>query len=92
MNAFGRWLRKVTGDVAPIVSEIEIASLHPGDLLIFHLPEQLSPDQVERLRADLTTRLPRTVNCCLMVGEDVRVDIVRVVDPTTRPMQRPIGG
>ncbi|MBC8638281.1 hypothetical protein IAG25_15785 [Caballeronia sp. EK] len=90
MTRFGRWLADLIG--APLVTSIETASLNPGDLLIFHLPDSLSPDQVTALREQLATRLPTTINSCLMVGDDIRVDIVRVVDPASRPMQRPIGG
>jgi hypothetical protein len=88
--AFGPWLHKPLGYSS--LSAIEIASLHPGDLLVVHLPEHATPDMATHISDLLKERLPSTVNCCLMVGDDVRFEVVRVVNPTDRPFQRPIGG
>ncbi len=90
MAKLGRWLHDLLG--YPWITAMEAATLHPGDLLIFHLPPGMSPEQCATIRDEIAHRLPSTVNCCLMLGDDVRIDVVRVVDPASRPMQqRPIG-
>ncbi|MCG7403034.1 hypothetical protein [Caballeronia zhejiangensis] len=76
----------------PSVSAIEIASLHPGDLLAVHLPTHANRDHAEHIRDLLIDRLPSAVNCAVMMGDDVRLEVVRVVNPAYRPFQRPIGG
>jgi hypothetical protein len=86
--ALVRWLYSLLG--FPFVSAIETAELQPGDLLVFHLPDGFSPEEVKRMQVELETRLPPNVKCCLVVGDEVRIDIFRA-DPTSRPV-RPIGG
>ena len=88
--AFGQWLHKLLG--YPSVSAIQIASLHPGDLLIVQLPEHAPHDQALHIADVLKERLPSTVNCAVMIGDDARFDVIRVVNPADRPFARPIGG
>jgi hypothetical protein len=76
----------------PSVSAIQIAILHPGDLLVVQLPEHANTVIAEHIRDLLKERLPSTVNCALMIGDDIPIEIVRVVNPADRPLQRPTGG
>ncbi|WP_144403993.1 hypothetical protein [Caballeronia cordobensis] len=76
----------------PSVSAIQIASLHPGDLLVVQLPEHANIDHARHIRDLLKERLPSTVNCAVMIADAIRLEVVRVVNPTDRPVQRPIGG
>ncbi|WP_157697687.1 hypothetical protein [Caballeronia calidae] len=73
------------------VSAIQIASLHPGDLLVAQLPEHANQDLAVQIRDLVKDRLPFTANCAVMIGDDIRFDVVRLVNPADRPLQRPIG-
>ena len=86
----GKWLHKRFG--YPWVTALEAVTLVPGDLLIVHLSADVTRTQAMTMREDLSRRLPPGVNCCMMLGDETRLDVVRVVDPASRPMQRPIGG
>jgi hypothetical protein len=88
--AFGRWFHKLLG--YPSVRAIQIASLHPGDLLVVQLPENATADLALHVRDLLKDRLPPTVNCCVMIDDGARFEVIRVVNPAERPLQRPIGG
>ncbi|WP_250532414.1 hypothetical protein [Caballeronia sp. ATUFL_F1_KS39] len=88
--AIGQWLHRLLG--YPSVSAIQIASLRPGDLLVVKLPDHTTPEVVLQIRDLLEQRIPKTVNCAVMVGEEIRFEVVRVVNPANRPFQRPIGG
>ena len=87
---FGGWFHKLLA--YPSVSAIQIASLHPGDLLVVQLPENATADLAMHVRDLLKDRLPSTVNCCVMIGDSARFEVIRVVNPAERPLQRPIGG
>ncbi|KXU94177.1 hypothetical protein CR51_27280 [Caballeronia megalochromosomata] len=86
----GLWLLKLLG--FPSISAIQITSLHPGDLLVVQLPENASTVNAQQIRELLKDRLPSNVNCCVMIGDDIRLKVVRVVNPADRPLQRTIGG
>lgn len=88
--AFASWLHKLLG--YPSVSAIQIASLHPGDLLVVQLPEHANVDHATHIRDLLKDRLPSTVNCAVVIGDEIRLEVVRVVNPADRPFNRPIGG
>lgn len=88
--AFGPWLHRLLG--YPSVSAIQIASLPPGDLLVVPLPEHATIDHATHIRDLLKERLPSTVTCAVMTGDEICLDVVRVVNPADRAFNRPIGG
>ncbi|MDR5790296.1 hypothetical protein P9281_27500 [Caballeronia sp. LP003] len=87
---FGQWLHRLLG--YPSINAIQIASLHPGDLLVVQLPEHANVDHATHIRDLLKDRLPSTVNCAVMIGDEIHLEVVRVVNPADRPLQQPIGG
>ena len=96
MKKLAQWLYQVLG--FPWITALEKTSLKPGDLLVVHCaPAHCTADDINRIRADLDDFLPAGVQCVVMLG-DVRIDVVRTIDPATRPMQSgslprtPIGG
>lgn len=77
----------------PWITALEVTKLAPGDLLVIHCEQNaaITADALNRMRDDLAAQLPQGVQCVVMFG-DTRLDVVRMIDPSTRPMQRPIGG
>ena len=62
----GLWLHKLLG--FPSVSAIQIASFHPGDLLLVQFPEDANTVSAQHIRELQKDRLPSAVNCCVTIS------------------------
>lgn len=81
--SFGHWLSQTFG--YPWIERIEAARLAPGDLLIVHIAAGWKRDEMDRIRESLLQVIPVDVRCVVMSG-GTRIDIVRHIDPGTRPL------
>ena len=79
----GHWLSQAFG--YPWIERVEAAHLMPGDVLFVHLAAGWKRDEMDNIRATLTAVMPVDVRCVVMSGE-TRIDIVRYIDPGTRPL------
>lgn len=80
----GEWLHQVLG--YPWIRAIDAITLHRGDLVVVNVANGWTRKQVEQMREDVSHYLPEGIQCVVMVG-DIRIEVVRVVDPCTRPLQ-----
>jgi hypothetical protein len=90
VKKLAHWLYEALG--YPWITTLEKTTLAPGDLLIVHCEQGAwTADDLNRLRDDLAQRLPEGAQCVVMFGS-TRLEVVRVIDPSMRPLNRPIGG
>ena len=81
--SFGHWLSQTFG--YPWIERIEAAHLLPGDLLILNVAPGWKPEEMAHMREELLEVMPVDVRCVVISG-GARIEIVRHIDPGTRPL------
>jgi hypothetical protein len=62
---------------------VSVLPLQPGDVLLVQLPRHAPPEEMAKIGAVLTERLPD--NRVLFVTEDIQIGVWRPVEPVSEP-------